>query len=964
MSCGCNSGYDGGVYGGVCDTDTPYPSVSHESVPSLIDNLVNALYGAITKDVSSGKVVWNIPCDPANIPATINNIPRNAGEGLLCYIIRALNLTGESGIVTVNGTQTLTNKTLTAPIINGGTINNLTATGTLTLPNGSISNIDVASNAAIATSKLASLTATGSTTARTLENRFANVVNILDFLDPNRTNNGTFDDTHALQAAADRATAIGDGAIYIPRGLVLLIDSGDIVLTRGVSIFSDTFQGGTYEEGTQTKIILNPDYTIRVTDIGCSIKGLFIRRKGLYRATTPSEAIQVADSMYGTAITVFSYNAREDWNAIYERIGNTVTVTSQNHGLTSTSKIVVFYDTTDQGLATNGNSISITYIDANTFSFTTTSTGTAVGTIHWARQASTDDLYIGHCFIAGFNQAINISFAGRYLLEHIYGDNRNGIWTRQCSDVGRIQNCHFWPWYTVGVTGGTNRRQGIGYFIDDVNDGSIVSNCFSSNYDVGFKISGSTVSLIGCKTDGAIANLASDSKGFWITYGLTRNATYAVELTGCGSCSHQYSYYFDSKNPTVYHSMVNCSAWSQAKNHIKVVNGILYATACNFYNTTTDSAISVDSTATSVRVASCTFQNVGTVYSINSSSTYKVSITPDNAYFGTCNGLDEYTSKIVTSGTVPANRHSFYQIGGGGGPMTYYYKATGTPDNPLVAPNGTTLGGITAGGHDGTNFIRSGVLRFGSTSNAISNGVLPTNCIISTTNASGILADRIVVDIDGNLVPASNNVYTLGSSSSGWDAINVAYGSTASQTVSYTSGSVAPETNVSANVGSLYTNNSGTSGQTLYVKETGTGNTGWSQAVTAGLLTTTSATLASGSAVSLVTATAKNVTSISLAAGTWDVNGVVDFVLTGTTSVFGASNYIAGISTTTNTLGGQDTYHNRPFIITLLSGTMNSTTPKQRLTLATTTTVYLIAQATFSAGSVSAYGTITANRVF
>jgi len=127
MSCGCNSGYDGGLYGGVCDTDTPYPSVSHESVPSLIDNLVNALYGTITKDVSSGKVVWNIPCDPNNT-STINGIPRNNGEGLLCYILRALNLTTPSGFVTVDGIQTLTNKTLTSPII----------TGTLTIPNGSI----------------------------------------------------------------------------------------------------------------------------------------------------------------------------------------------------------------------------------------------------------------------------------------------------------------------------------------------------------------------------------------------------------------------------------------------------------------------------------------------------------------------------------------------------------------------------------------------------------------------------------------------------------------------------------------------------------------------------------------------------------------------------------------------------------------------------------------------------------
>jgi hypothetical protein len=95
MSCNCSSGssYDGGIYEGVCNADIPYPSVSHESVPSLIDNLVYALYGVIEKDVTSGKVVWNIPCDPSNIPATINGIPRNDGEGLLCYIVRALNLT-------------------------------------------------------------------------------------------------------------------------------------------------------------------------------------------------------------------------------------------------------------------------------------------------------------------------------------------------------------------------------------------------------------------------------------------------------------------------------------------------------------------------------------------------------------------------------------------------------------------------------------------------------------------------------------------------------------------------------------------------------------------------------------------------------------------------------------------------------------------------------------------------------
>lgn len=78
----------GDPYTNVCRQDVPYPQVSPESVPSLIDNLVSALYGDITKSVSGGRVVWNIPCDPSSNPTQFNNFPRYAGEGLLCYIMR------------------------------------------------------------------------------------------------------------------------------------------------------------------------------------------------------------------------------------------------------------------------------------------------------------------------------------------------------------------------------------------------------------------------------------------------------------------------------------------------------------------------------------------------------------------------------------------------------------------------------------------------------------------------------------------------------------------------------------------------------------------------------------------------------------------------------------------------------------------------------------------------------------
>ena len=95
MSCNCNNS----TYSNTCCPDTPYPQVSHESVPSLIDNLVYALYGEITKSVVNGRVVWNIPCDPTADPATIDGFPRLPGEGLLCYIIRYFNFIGPITII-------------------------------------------------------------------------------------------------------------------------------------------------------------------------------------------------------------------------------------------------------------------------------------------------------------------------------------------------------------------------------------------------------------------------------------------------------------------------------------------------------------------------------------------------------------------------------------------------------------------------------------------------------------------------------------------------------------------------------------------------------------------------------------------------------------------------------------------------------------------------------------------------
>lgn len=129
----CDNPYN--VYSGLCRQDIPYPQVSHESVPSMMDNLVTALYGAfynpqtgqgyVTKSVVNGRIVWTSACDPSNA-TSITGIPRNDGEGLLCYILRILTVYNPTTYAQTdgNGTQVITETNFTNSTWTGGTITN------------------------------------------------------------------------------------------------------------------------------------------------------------------------------------------------------------------------------------------------------------------------------------------------------------------------------------------------------------------------------------------------------------------------------------------------------------------------------------------------------------------------------------------------------------------------------------------------------------------------------------------------------------------------------------------------------------------------------------------------------------------------------------------------------------------------------------------------------------------------
>jgi len=123
-----------------------------------------------------------------------------------------------------------------------------------------------------------------------------------------------------------------------------------------------------------------------------------------------------------------------------------------------------------------------------------------------------------------------------------------------------------------------------------------------------------------------------------------------------------------------------------------------------------------------------------------------------------------------------------------------------------------------------------------------------------------------------------------------------------------------------------------------------------------------SATVLSGSAVSITTATAANVTSVSLTAGDWDCRGTIANNPAGTT----VTSVVAGwMSTTSATLPTSPNNGGITIINSVSNAGAAYTIPigVERFSLSGTTTVFLSGQSTFTTSTSALYGFIGCRRV-
>lgn len=121
--------------------------------------------------------------------------------------------------------------------------------------------------------------------------------------------------------------------------------------------------------------------------------------------------------------------------------------------------------------------------------------------------------------------------------------------------------------------------------------------------------------------------------------------------------------------------------------------------------------------------------------------------------------------------------------------------------------------------------------------------------------------------------------------------------------------------------------------------------------------------IATGSAVSLVSTTAKNITSISLTAGDWDVSGIIQYNAAGSASV---TYLAAGLSTTTGTLdqtNGRTASISMVAIVPGVSPGFGLPFGPVRINITTTTTIFLVSNQTFTVGTLAGFGLLRARRI-
>lgn len=398
------------------------------------------------------------------------------------------------------------------------------------------------------------------------------------------------------------------------------------------------------------------------------------------------------------------------------------------------------------------------------------------------------------------------------------------------------------------------------------------------------------------------------------------------------------------------------------KNKFLILLFILLASGKSWCAQGATSAVTIDSTSHKVLNPAIIF-DTGNSFTLTSGATYSVPTWNQNT---TGTAANVTGTVAVGNGGTGATTLTGILKGNGTSPFT---TASAGTDYPGLASNNTWTGTNT---YSNSQIVNGGIT---SSSGSALNITAPSTQNITLTTSGGF---HTVIQTDTNTnwpleIGGTNTTIAMLFSQSGaakgeigwfqnggipffymYDRVNGQY--------LWQDTPVASGTSTFAVTGSLTTTKNITTSGNISFSTSSDGITGTTTNDSAGtgivgeFLQTL---VASGSAVTLSDSTTATVLSKSVAAGDYSVSANINYFLIGAT----ATAFRAGISTTaaTVTLDGTEVY--LPGTLSLTTGNYTSTTPTVRVSLASAGTIFVSSRVAFSAGSVSAFGSLNIRRV-
>ena len=202
------------------------------------------------------------------------------------------------------------------------------------------------------------------------------------------------------------------------------------------------------------------------------------------------------------------------------------------------------------------------------------------------------------------------------------------------------------------------------------------------------------------------------------------------------------------------------------------------------------------------------------------------------------NGVAQSKVGFYAGALAGSSSHAYFANTGGSGSFNDFLFADGNftnilrLNNKLTIDNAGNYAALTtdwpsgawsisrpAGVNSATTFLHRGTGAFSLVAQEAA------SVLFSTSNTA-----RWEIDSTGQLLPATNLGYEFGASTRRIAQVwgyQINLGATSTDGVIILSGAGSPEGAVTANIGSLFLRNNGGAGTTFYVKESGTGNTGW-----------------------------------------------------------------------------------------------------------------------------------------